>query len=175
MGTVKNNQREPVGRAAVQVAIFKADGSPLQIQETVIEQHVIPAGASAPYRVLFPAEGEQRYLVDSFGGVLPILLRAEQISTADEQFVALIIEDEQGEIVDNRYIVSARIRNPGPAHVETARLVVTVYDEMERVAGYRVLETESLPAGSTASVQVEIVPQIVGIPLYHTLHVEARR
>lgn len=174
LGRVDNTQPEAVERVSVQVEIYQADGTLLRTQETTVAQQVIWAGESAPYRVLFPTEKDDA-LPDAFGAVIAKLLRAERIPPGDDRFMELQLEEQQGWQVDDQYVVTGRLSNPGPENTKDVRVTVTLFDDGGRVAGYRTEEVAAVKAGESAAFQMEIISQITGGPLHHALHIEAKR
>lgn len=174
MGAVENPLSETVVRTVVQVEVIWIDDEPGHRREAVVEQRLIRAGESAPYRALFYPDESHQYLSERFGAAGAILLRAESVEDSSDDILLLTVEDEQVALVNGRYVVTAQISNPAPVALESARVVVTVYDEAERVTGYRIAETPPLAAGGTTSVQLEVMPQHTGGPFRHTIHAEGR-
>jgi hypothetical protein len=174
LGVVKNTQPQPVGRVITRVELFGVDGLPLDVRAATVEQRLLPPGVAAPYRALFPAPGDGRSRAGDFGAALVSLLRAES-AVVDERLIRLEIDEDEGGLVDEMYVISAQVRNPWAENVDDVRLVATVYDERERVAGYRVVEVETLAAEGAMQFEIAIRPEITGGLLRHTLHAEGRR
>jgi LysM repeat protein len=170
LGSLENTLDYAIEQAVVLVQLQQIDGLILMSEAIEIEQSIIPAGESAPYRALFqtnprdPAE------------VVARLLRAQPAHAIDDRFAALIVQDAIGRLENGRYIVTATVRNPGPEHAHAVRAIVTLRADDGTVVGYRVARPrETLRAGGSVRLRVEIVPQIPDITPEYTLRVEARR
>ena len=174
LGRVDNGYHYPLVQVVVLVEVYRADGTLLESREVAIEQRLIPVGESAPYRIYIPAD--DAYIpADDFGTVSVSLLQAERAEQTDEYFAALIIDNQQVETNDGRYIASADLYNPGPEDVHLVRIVVTLYGDDEQVVGYRIIETGMIPAGEIYSARIEITPMIDSLLLHHTLYIEAEK
>ena len=169
LGHVENNLSFPIQRVSVIVEIYHANGGLLRRQAVTLEQHMIPVGQSAPYRVVFASE-DNYALPDSFGAVITRLIRADKAQNPASYRLPIQIEEEQGQWVDGWYHITATVR--ALQDISASRAIVTLYDESGRVAGYRILELNAIPADETATIETTIIPQIMDVPLYHTLHLE---
>jgi LysM repeat protein len=170
LGQVANTLDHPVERAVVTIQLYRADGAVLLEKTTSVEQTIIPAGQSAPYRVLFPT-GWQGY-----GGIAVVLRSAASAQGVDERFIAPVIENELGVLENDHYIVSATLRNADLQSAEALRIIVTLFGESQQVVGYRVMQLESpLQAGASLPIRVAVAPQVASEVLTHTLYVEAWR
>lgn len=153
LGQIENQSSGDLMRVAVLVALLDRDGIPFREQEVIISQRVIPAGEMAPYHALFAFESEPP-AADLYGGVIATLLRAE--NSGSERLKALVVQGDHGEEEGGHYVVSAQVYNPDLADMDDVRLVVTLYNGQGRLAGYRVLQLESLAAGARVPVRVEV-------------------
>ncbi len=173
LGRVDNPLRDNVQRAAVRVDLFQPDGTLLEQRETLLEQRLIPAGESAPYRALFPG-GEEQALYRDFGNASSHLLRAEWAARVTGP-PPLHIEASSGRLENGWYVVDVEITNLDDDESTRLRLVVTLYNDEEQVMGYRVVETSAIGPQKTTTIRVEVLPQVQGTSLRHTVHVEAQR
>lgn len=174
LGRVDNPLHDSVQRAAVRVDLFQPDGTLLGQRETLLEQRIIPAGESAPYRALFPG-GEEQALHRQFGNASSYLLRAEWTARDAGQSPPLRIEASSGRLEHGWYVVDVEITNLDEEEATRIRLVVTLYNDNEQVMGYRVVETATIGPQKTTLIRVEVLPQAQGTSLRHTVHVEAQR
>lgn len=172
LGSVGNNRPYPTGRVALQVIIIDSNSQILRRAETTIEQRQIPRGQSAPYRVVFPAQGDY-LLAQRFSGVSVMVLRAERIEQEPRRNL-LEIGNDEGRFAGGRYTVSFDLYNPARNgdSARFARIVATLFDREDRVLGYRIKEVEAPAAGESRAVQIEIVPVTGAVPDRHTLYVE---
>jgi hypothetical protein len=173
LGRVDNPLRNNVQRAAVRVDLFQTDGTLLDQRETLLEQRLIPAGESAPYHALFPG-GEEQGLYREFGNASPHLLRAEWASR-DAGPPLVHIDTSTGRFENGWYVVDVEVTNLDEEEATRLRLVVTLYNDNEQVMGYRVVETNTIGPQKTTSIRVEVLPQVQGTSLRHSIHVEAQR
>ncbi len=170
LGHVANTLAQPVESAVVTVQLYQADGTVLLEKTASVEQTLIPAGHSAPYRVLFLSGWE------GYAGIVVVLRSAASAQRIDERFIAPVIEDEQGVMENGRYVVSATLHNADAQPAQALRIVVTLFGDSQQVVGYRVMQLQSaLPAGASLPIHVVVVPQVASEVLTHTLYVEAWR
>lgn len=170
LGHVANTLDQPVERAVVTVQLFQDDGTVLLEKTANVEQTIIPAGHSAPYRVLFPSGWE------GYGGIVVVLRSATSAQKVDERFIAPVIENERGALENGHYVVSATLRNADAQPAQALRVIVTLFGDNQQVVGYRVMQLDSaLPAGASLPIQIAVVPQVASEALSHTLYVEAWR
>lgn len=149
LGQVMNQGRQTVRDVRLSLRL----GS--QTRTVSPEQRLIMAGDSAPYRVQFDTtSGDVQTQLDHF-------------TLTSEQPLAVTLTDEQGSYhaASNGYGVyeyRARLIVGEQALTRPWRLIVTLFDEQQRVVGYRVVDSDQpLPAHSNQSLQIEIIPQII--------------
>jgi hypothetical protein len=164
LGVVRNTQAEAVERVIVRVDLLDQSGVPTASREVVVPQRAIPPGSDAPYHALFAAPGP----VDAYSGVLTTLLRAE--SAPSDALVQLGVNIATSELDGDRYVVRGQVKNDARAPVRDVQVVVTVYDEVGRVAGYRVMDGDGLAVGETLSVRMDLLPQVFSANLRHTTY-----
>lgn len=168
LGEVFNPLSEPVEHIALEMLLLDETSEQVAWRMVTLEQRVLPAGDSAPYRVLFTAqERAARY----------ILINAVRGSFFDKRtarFAVLNIQNQHGFKQDDRYLVAATLHNPNAQPVESIRLVVTLYNVEGDVIGYRVVELpQTLEAGKSLPVMVSVIAQENTQPSRHKLYVEA--
>jgi LysM repeat protein len=160
LGSIENTSDQAVERVTVFVQLLRPNGMVLAEQTTSLEQTIVPAGETAPYRALFDAEWEH------FARAAVLLRSADTARQVEERFVALSIEGEGAEIVNGRYVVTATLRNPGPNNAVSPRVIATLYDVDGNISGYRVFEADAgLLAGESLAVRVEVTPNLLAASL----------
>lgn len=170
LGRLDNTLDYPLERVVVRVQLVRADGTPLASGEADIEQAVILAGASAPYRALFNSN------LSPVSGVIASLQRADPARAVSARFVTLTVQEDEGAWVDGRYVVSATLFNSSPYDAEKPRIIVMLEDDAGRVVGYRVVQAAArLTAGGLLPVHIELVPQAGARVSAYRLYAEARR
>ena len=131
MGEVVNTTANPVTDLQLQVTLVDGLGTPLVSGMTLAAADYLPAGARAPFSILFreppPEAGDMRV----------VLLRAESIGAITASFVPLTVSDLEGRVSGPQYRVTGRLLNDSGGAVERATVVVTLYDDEGRVLGYR--------------------------------------
>jgi LysM repeat protein len=175
LGQINNQSARNLQRVIVQIQLLQTDGHVLRTQDAVVEQRLIPVGGSAPYHALFPAEAYP--LAERISAVASVLLRAEDHQPAGlpRAIQTLPVEGDLVAADDQRYLIRAQVRNPGPEPVEDVRVVATLRDSAGRIAGYRVLEAGSLEAGAAIALDVLISSQVHSEGLTHSIYAEALR
>jgi hypothetical protein len=175
LGKIKNTSVLNVERVVVRVESIRRDGSALSAQDVALEQRLIYAGETAPYRVTFPPQ-LGRNIADEFGAVKTTLLRAEAATNSWAEVDDMIeVSDLDGSVIDGRYALTASLHNRGEADVPSVTLVATIYDSLDRVMGFRVLNAGQIDAGDSLMMRIELVAQSLDEPLRPALHVETQR
>ncbi|TVR19473.1 MAG: hypothetical protein EA396_12445 [Anaerolineaceae bacterium] len=170
LGSVSNTGDQAVGLIVLQVVVYMDDGQQMAVKRVTLPQTVIAPDSSAPYRALFSRASVE---IDRFGGVAVSVLSAEP---ADAALLAdLTFEDVRGEISDGLYRVTGAIRNTGADDLDAVRVVVTVYDEGRRVMGFRAIEIPHVAPDEARIIALNVMPQVGGVNLSHSLHAEAVR
>ncbi len=123
-------------------------------QSAALEQHIIPAGTDAPYRLLLndPAQ--------------TVILSLEMIPMLDG-WVALDVTDERGQLTADGYQVTARLLNPTLMTVTDGRAVVMLFDG-DVLLSYRVMSLGDLQAGADLDMSV-FWTGVSGESLRHTV------
>lgn len=168
LGRVENMIDDALVRVGVNVNLFLLNGEQ-NSANTFIEQSVIFAGESAPYRVAFDT------LWTAYAGVSANLISAEVSAEGEKIFAAVIVENSALVKVGGRTSVNATIFNPNEETIYLMQAVITLLDANGHVYGYRVLDLagESLFAGETLPLSVEIMAQSTTAELSHIIYVEA--
>lgn len=170
LGLVDNTLDYPLEQVAVDVELVTADGSSVATQQVEIEQSVIPAGSSAPYRALFDEETNDAV------GARAWMTQAREAQGVDARFIMLDVEDDRLESVGGRYVISATLRNGNEEAAQDIRVIATLRDAAGNVLGYRVADVaDNLDPGESAPIRLEIVTQPSGDTPSYSLYVEARR
>ncbi len=169
LGTVENTLDHPLEQVKLVAQIFRADGSTIDTQPIDVEQSVIPAGMSAPYRAEFGAA------IGDVAGAEAQLQRADAALNVDQRYLSLEVQQQTSSSDHGRVIVTATLRNSGAVGAQDIRLIATLFDTSGAVIGYRVMDVpDTLAAGDRLPIRVEIVPQVMEPTPTVTLYVEAR-
>jgi LysM repeat protein len=169
LGRVDNRLDQPVEQVRVWVQLLDRDGNILAAQVASVDQQLIPIGMSAPYRVQFNTDP------GAYAGVVATLVSAQAAGQTLDRFATLVIATDSSAIADEQYVVTATLVNPSPHPADSIRVVVTLFDDMQRVIGYRVVQLEgSLAGGEQRSVQIAVTPQLAATTITYSLYAEAR-
>ena len=169
LGAVDNSLDHAIEQVQLLVQIVRADGGVIADQTVDVEQALIPAGQFAPYRAVFDASPRD------FSRARAQLQRADPAPVPDTRFVPVSVENQSGHEENGRFVITASLHNQGIQAAQAIRLVATLRDAAGRVIGYRVMRAaDSLAAGESIPMRVEIVPQIADAQPTYTLYVEAR-
>jgi hypothetical protein len=172
LGRINNTLSQAITRVGVNVRLFLAGGRQAD-SAALIEQSIIPADASAPYRVAFDAAWED------YAGVAVNVTSAELVE--DETFTAIRVENAVLLLTGSRAVVEATLRNSTEAPLRLSRAVVTLIDSRGRVCGYRVvtLGDEVLDVDASLPLQVELMAQSASGShrggLRHVIYIEAHK
>jgi LysM repeat protein len=168
LGQVSNHQNQALAGVRVQVDLLAADGSILDTTQTGIEQAIIlPAGA-APYSVIFAAPSQPHEHSS-------VTLRAAVPAHRPLPVIPLDIRDEQVQVSAGRYQVTATLRNPLAQPTGPVRVVLTVLDAADQIAGFRVQHTpDNLEANAQQTITLTVLTRSTAQhPLRHQLYAEA--
>jgi hypothetical protein len=169
LGSVHNPLETASERVSVLVRLLSSDGTVLAEQAVAIEQRLLPAGNTAPYRVQFAA-------ITSDYHPTAALLSADIAPEVESRFVTLEVRGENVTIEEGRYIVSATLYNPGPQSAFAVRATLTVWAGDGQVLGYRVMQVrDTVAAGEEFPLHIEVMPQEADSAATHTLYIEAQR
>jgi LysM repeat protein len=167
MGLVTNTTSSSIGRVNVDIRLFHRDNSLLDEGLAGVEQSMIPAGAAAPYSLLFKAEWS------GYGGVMVSLSSADLALADGQPIIELPILNQHHSFEGGVYEVIATLGNPGNKTARLTRAVLTLWDANGYLTGYRVMTLGGqVEAGGTVSLQINAVAQH-GVPYRHNLFVEA--
>ncbi len=156
MGEVINATQGAVTNMQVEVTLMDSAGTPLLSQLTLAAADYLPAGARAPFGVLFqnpPAEAVN---------VQALLLRAEPVGPITAGFVPVEVTRVEGSVSGPQYRVQGTLLNAGGDTIPRVAVVAVIYDDAGKVLAYRqaFLEPDQpLGAGGTLDFSVLLTPQ----------------
>lgn len=169
MGLVTNTTTLTIGRVNVDVRLYHRDSSLLDEASAGIEQSLIPAGATAPYSLLFKTDWS------GYGGAAVSLVSADVALVDDSYVVELPVLDERHSFRGGVYTVYATLHNPGNVSAQVRRAVLTLWDANGNLTGYRVmLLNRQIEAGGLIDLQVDAVSR-TGDAIRHSLFIEGER
>ena len=128
LGLVRNVQSVAAANVQLDLRIDRVDGGHDTLT-LALEQNVVPAGGSAPYRARVPLSP------DAIANITATVSGADP--AADPP--AIDIQDPQLAYQGGRALVQATLHNPGETSLDLARAVVTLLAADGRVLGYRVV------------------------------------
>lgn len=163
LGEVTNPGTEPLEGIRVSVTLLDDSNQPVAVRESLIANNLLEPGETSPYGLFFsnnPPENFSSY-------------QAQTISAYPAHvgfyYRDLVVVDS---VVDSEryftYHVRGTVRNAGPEQAVEVTVIVTLYDALEQVVGYRNVQPEHsviLPGGET-TFSTEIIP--VGGPVANT-------
>ncbi len=169
LGVVENSLDHPIEQVKLVVQLTGADGSAIADQPVDVEQSVIATGMIAPYRAEFDAT------IGEVAAASAQLQRADPALNLERRYVSIEVQNQDSSSDNGRTTVTATLHNPGTVGAQNIRLIATLRDAAGAVIGYRVSDVpDTLPAGDSLPVRVEIVPQVAEPKPNVTLYVEAR-
>ena len=170
LGRVTNSLDEAVERVTVYVELVGEDGDLLISGESAIEQSIIPAGETAPYRLLFRADWS------NYAGALVRLESADSVPGTETRFIPMDVEDQDSGWVGGRYAVNAMLHNPSEQNVRVIRAVVTLWDEDGNITGYRVARLDQMIApGERIPFEIAVMSKSPATSVRHSVYLEAVR
>lgn len=132
LGEIYNPGSLPLSEVMVQVTLLDENGQ-LLASETVFPQlDVVPPGEAVSFAILFTDPPRE------FAQYQTVVLTGVPMSRNTRYYLDLVASDLQGQAADAaRYRVTGDLQNVGASDVENLRLLVTAYDDQERVVAVR--------------------------------------
>jgi hypothetical protein len=132
MGQVVNNGTVPIEFIRVTAQLYDADNLLLAERDDFVSSDLVHPGESAPFSLLFPdglPATTTRYELHAaarYAGVIAqTFYGPENFAVATEA-----VFDE-----NNLLVVHGQVRNDGPNRADLVRVIVTVFDDQQRVIG----------------------------------------
>jgi LysM repeat protein len=140
LGEVFNPSATPLNNVQLQINLMDDANNVLKTATLYVSLEVIAANGSAPFRVLFTDPPPTISRVE----VKP--LRGEAIDPAI-RYANVQVTKQEGAPAGNQYRVTGEITNQDQFSARKVRLIVTTFDENNRVVGYRylVLSDDAIP------------------------------
>ncbi len=165
LGVVHNPYQTAFKDIQVLVELFKPNGALLASQTTALLQHTLPPRGSAPYHIQLAEDAQD------FGAVRVSVVKLTPVSQAITP-PNYTMRDVQNAQADDRYRVTGNLVGNQPNSSGGIRMVITLYDTYEHVAGYRVLEIPHMPPREDLPFSFDFVPKIRGTDLRYTIYLE---
>jgi LysM repeat protein len=132
LGEVRNPGADYVAEVQVKVSLLDGQGQLLAAETGFAQLDVLSPGSTMPFAVLFADPPPQ------FAQYQAAVIAAVPFSRHTRYYLDLAATDLQAELVGaDRYRVSGRLHNKGTHDAERVRLLVTGYDEQQRVVSVR--------------------------------------
>ena len=131
MGEIINTTDGPITNMQVHVTLVAADGTPLVSAVALAAADYLAPNGRAPFAVLYenPPVGVTDAAVS--------IVRGETVSAITAGFVPLAVAQTEGAISGPQYRVTGQLMNNSAVALQRISVVVTLYDDEARVAGYR--------------------------------------
>lgn len=155
LGVVENTLLLAVEHLVIRVYLVDVQGSALAQGESGLAQMLLLPGERAPYGVLFDSAP-----AGVIGGVA-VLINAQESASQNATtgaIVHLLIQD----VTRENWQVSGAVINKSAQRLERICVIVTLYDKMGAVTGFRVwrsADQQLLNAGSTLPFEITAIPQ----------------
>jgi LysM repeat protein len=160
LGEVYNLSSGPVSEVIVQVSLFDGEGSLLASELAFPQLDVVPSGGAVSFAILFDAPPEQ------FAQYQAVVLAGVPMSANTRYYLDLVAADVQGQTLDaNRYRVRGDLRNAGASDAENLRLLVTGYDDEDRVVAVRHANLPVSVLRTAATTPFELELSVAGSPV----------
>ena len=167
LGVVNNPYQTGFKDVQVLVELFKANGTPLTAKATAILQHSIPPEGSAPYHVRFGSD----LSADDFGGVRVSVVNFTPLAQAPIP-PKLTLSDISNQQDNLSYRITGKLTRSPILEGGGVRMIITLYDAYEHVAGYRVMEIPEISTATDMPFMLEFTPQIQNTALRYTIYLE---
>jgi LysM repeat protein len=153
-GEIHNPGSNPVSELMVQISLFDGDAQLLASETAYPQLDVVPPGQAVPFAILFDNPPRE------FAQYQAVVVAGVPASPNTRYYLDLIASDLQGQTIDAaRYRVKGNLQNAGASDVEGLRLLVTAYDDQDRVIAVRQadLPVSVLRSAATTPFEVELM------------------
>lgn len=152
LGLIRNILIIPLEGVTVRVYLVTAEGIALSHRETLIARSTLPPGEMSPYGVFFES------VPAGMVGPVATLVDAQQVSV-DSVLPTLVarisMEDNQGAL----FYVMGEVHNAGSITTKGFELVITLFDQQDRVVGFRQWRSGAfLAGGETLPFELQLIP-----------------
>ncbi len=167
-GEIHNPGSDPVSEVMVQISLFDGDGQMLASESAYPQLDVVPPGQAVSFAILFSNPPRE------FAQYQAVVLAGVPTSPNTRYYLDLVASDLQGRAVDAaRYRVKGDLQNAGTSDVEGLRLLVTAYDDQDRVVAVRQADLSVSVLRSAATTPFEVELTLTGSPVV-TFSVQAQ-
>ena len=167
-GEIHNPGSDPISEVAVQISLFDGDGQMLASESAYPQLDVVPPGQAVSFAILFSNPPRE------FAQYQAVVLAGVPTSPSTRYYLDLVASDLQGQAVDAaRYRVEGDLQNVGTSDAEGLRLLVTAFDDQERVVAVRQADLSVSVLRSAATTPFEVELTLTGSPVV-TFSVQAQ-
>jgi murein DD-endopeptidase MepM/ murein hydrolase activator NlpD len=167
-GEIHNPGSDPVSEVMVQISLFDGDGQMLTSESGYPQLDVVPPGRAISFAILFSNPPRE------FAQYQAVVLAGVPTSPITRYYLDLVASDVQGRAVDAaRYRVGGDLQNVGNSDAEGLRLIVTAFDDQERVVAVRQADLAVSVLRSAATTPFEVELTLTGSPVV-TFSVQAQ-
>jgi LysM repeat protein len=157
LGEVLNPGSYSVSEVMVQISLFDENGGLLTSEIAYPQLDVVPPGQPVSFAILVDNPPRQ------FAQYQAVVLAGVPTSPNTRYYLDLAVDDLQAQAVDAvRYRVKGDLQNLGVSDAESLRLLVTAYDDQERVIAVRQADLPVSVLRSAATTPFEIELTLVG-------------
>jgi LysM repeat protein len=160
LGEIFNPDSHPISEVMVQVSLFDANGQLLDSETAFPQLDVVPPGQAVSFAILFADPPRQ------FAQYQAVVLAGVPMSPNTRYYLDLVVSDLQGQAADAaRYRVRGDLQNVGTSDVEDLRLLVTAYDDQDRIIAVRQANLPVSILRSAATTPFEVELTVTGSPV----------
>jgi LysM repeat protein len=160
LGEVYNPGGEPVAEVLVQVSLLDGQGQLLAVETGFLQLDVVPPASAVAFAILFAEPPSQ------FAQYQAVALTGVPLSPNARYYLDVAATDVRGETVGaDTYRVTGQLRNLGVTDAERLNLLVTGYDNQERVTAVRQASLAASVLRASAITPFRVDLTIVGSPV----------
>ncbi len=153
LGEVENTSGRAIERVQVEVSLYDEEDEALATKSAFVALGIVPQGDKVPFAILFANPPV------SFAKYQAITLSGDPMTYLGDRYLDLTITEQQGESETHYFIIEGLVENAGQADAKMATVLVTAYDALGRVTGFRQTDLENPPAaGESSPFQVNLLP-----------------
>jgi LysM repeat protein len=153
MGEVENANDQALDLVQVRVSLYNAGGQLLDQGDAFTLSDVVPAQGTAPFAVLLSGQSAER-----FASYRIEVVSAEPVEAWGGRHRSLVVEQLQGEMDHDQYVVQGIVRNEGDVGARAVRVTIAAYAGDGTVVAVRQIDLDPLAAQEQEAFTVTLIP-----------------
>ena len=158
LGEVENERQEDLEFVQIEVALYNADGERVGQASSFTTTDIVLARSRAPFALLITNSPSTTY-----ASYEVVVLSAEPVTYWGRRYRALKVEQLEGEMIGDAFLVQGIVNNHGQADAEDVLVTLTAYGGDGRVVGVRQVDIGPLASGAEQPFSLSMAPAAAAV------------